>query len=95
VLASAGKNSLANLSLGVPGMRMFNPTPVITSAQFEPFLLGAKVPRELVLAFVIAGPEDDKLEVFVDFEKLTPDMVQDFTPMSYVRANAPWREQAA
>ncbi|RYF49377.1 MAG: hypothetical protein EOO38_08055 [Cytophagaceae bacterium] len=43
----------------------------------KPRLITAHVPKELVLAYAASGVERQFIELFVDFERLTTDMVQD------------------
>ncbi len=51
-----------------------DPNPEIDEA--NAFLLRAVVPRQLILAYIEAGVASEAVEVWVDFEKLTADMVE-------------------
>jgi hypothetical protein len=49
----------------------------------EPFLVKAMVPREMVMAYFMAGASRQCVELIVDFEQLTPEMVVDATPEEF------------
>lgn len=92
VIAGAGHGSLLHLVRGgTAGMGAAMPVNGRATEVFEPFLLRAEVPRELMLACALAGPQGDMIEIMIDYERLTAEMVQDATPASFVRTYAPWR----
>ena len=52
-----------------------------------PFLLRVDVPKELIVAYIAAGPYQKQVEVWLDFEKLEPHMVsEDFAVSAHLAA---------
>lgn len=49
----------------------------------QPYLLQASVPKEFVFAYIAAGAEGKQVELLVDFEQLTAEMIEDVTPEGY------------
>lgn len=76
-------DATASLPFRLAGLSLTTPTPAPKLSEHVPFLLRADVPRELVLAYVIRGRLAQCPEVLVDFERITPNMIQDITPDSH------------
>lgn len=74
-------NALNNIRLLAAGTR--TPGADLIAALGAPFLIRADVPKQIVCAYFCTGPDGKHLEVLVDFEKLTPDMIEDVTPERY------------
>ncbi len=91
LLALARAKSLAPLALGLREAKRAPGSSIAPLAAGHPFLLRAQVPKEMVLAFLVGGPFNEDIEVFLDFEKLTPDMLHDTTPKDCVGTKALWR----
>lgn len=54
----------------------------LMSAMGVPYLLKATVPKSAVLAYIAAEIDRSSIELLIDFEKLTHDMIEGVTPVS-------------
>lgn len=57
--------------------------PAIMQALGQPYLLRATIPKEMALAWIRYDALIHSSEIFVDFEKHTPAMIEDVTPAEY------------
>lgn len=91
---SEGHRSLEALTLGpqatrLPPRRVQEAPRDMLAELGAPFLLRTAVPKELILAYndsmrlPIAGKLIPHIEVLVDFDKITPEMIEDVTPEEY------------
>lgn len=76
-------SNVTAFAAGLPAFAPRAPRAGQSELQGTPFLIEARVPKPLVLAYFATGVGGALIELLVDFDKLTPDMLRDVTPAGY------------